>query len=144
MKYCPKCETEKPLNEFYGKPGKPTGWCKDCSKQRSKDYYAANTEKQKVAHRDWVARNRETVAFHKARSAYGITREQFDTERECRICGSTEKLRWDHCHATNTYRGRLCDGCNKGLGFFQDSPERLMNAARYLKPDIFRETYDIE
>jgi len=30
-------------------------------------------------------------------------------------------------------RGLLCEGCNKGLGHFRDSPARLAGAAEYLK-----------
>lgn len=32
-KYCPKCETEKSLSEFYGRPNRPSGvygYCKIC------------------------------------------------------------------------------------------------------------------
>lgn len=39
----------------------------------------------------------------------------------------------DHDHKTGTIRGVLCLGCNKGLGFFYDSPEMLEVAAAYLR-----------
>ena len=55
----------------------------------------------------------------------------------CAICGTTEpggKGTWntDHCHATHTLRGILCNGCNSGLGHFRDNPTALRKAVDYL------------
>lgn len=132
---CPKCEAAKPRDDFYG-IRKRSGWCKDCTKVRTAAYYAANKDKQAAAHRQWVANNRERVAAHKARSAYGLSVEEYEQlkrERKCAICGNTERLRIDHCHVSERVRGVLCDSCNKGLGFFKDDPARLRAAVRYLK-----------
>ncbi|MFG3711661.1 endonuclease domain-containing protein [Micromonospora sp. NPDC047730] len=38
----------------------------------------------------------------------------------------------DHCPDSRRVRRLLCTECNVGLGAFQDSPEALMAAARYL------------
>jgi hypothetical protein len=125
----------KPRDEFYG-VRKRSGWCKPCSRAKSAAYYAANREKQKAAHRQWVRENRERVAAHKAMSAYGIPRaeyEQLMREGRCAICRNTERLGIDHSHVSKRVRGVLCDSCNKGLGFFKDDPARLRAALRYLK-----------
>jgi hypothetical protein len=55
----------------------------------------------------------------------------------CAICGisadeSFDKLIIDHNHETLTVRGVVCSYCNKGLGFFKDSPTRLAMAIEYL------------
>lgn len=62
----------------------------------------------------------------------------------CEICGQSVTAKAlihrkqmgnktvDHCHTTGQVRGVLCENCNKGLGLFKDSPERLLSAARYL------------
>ena len=39
----------------------------------------------------------------------------------------------DHDHATGELRGLLCKTCNKALGCFQDDPEMLRRAARYVE-----------
>lgn len=74
---------------------------------------------------------------------YGISRDEFDAMLTaqgggCAICGSSmrdvsrNRLCVDHCHDTGRVRGLLCGHCNRGLGFFQDSPELLEKAKRYL------------
>lgn len=146
MKICPKCNETKPLSEFYGKK-KPSGWCKKCDRERSKAYYAANKEKAKEAHKKWVSNNKDKVAFTKAKSAYGISKEEYESlEKVCVICGSTTNLRIDHSHQSGRVRGMLCDHCNKGLGFFKDNPTLLLRASDYIlgiaKPDIFEKTYE--
>jgi hypothetical protein len=71
----------------------------------------------------------------------GVTQEQFDTQFEsqgkvCAICGSSDPKGnfWhtDHSHTTGKFRGVLCRFCNWMLGFANDNPEILQNAARYL------------
>lgn len=132
---CPKCGEMKPREDYYG-VRKRSGWCRVCSRAKSAAYYAANKERQKAKHREWVAANKARVAAHKAKSAYGIPLDEFEQlmrEGKCAICGSPERLRIDHCHVSERVRGVLCDSCNKGLGFFKDDPRRLRAALRYLK-----------
>lgn len=73
------------------------------------------------------------------------TYRQLEVEQAgtCAICGQPVghiskhlrqcKLTVDHNHVTGAVRGLLCNRCNRGLGFFRDSPELLRSAARYLE-----------
>tara|TARA_B100001939_G_scaffold348219_1_gene374306 strand:- start:8628 stop:8954 length:327 start_codon:yes stop_codon:yes gene_type:complete len=69
---------------------------------------------------------------------YGITLVDYNDMRskqnyQCKICCiETSDLVVDHCHNSGDVRGLLCANCNAGLGFFQDSPERMEKAAQYL------------
>ena len=54
----------------------------------------------------------------------------------CRICSvdlHNKKACVDHDHLTMIIRGILCDGCNSGLGQFDDSIEFLTDAIKYLR-----------
>ena len=72
-----------------------------------------------------------------------ITREVFaaiETAQgnACAICKQPEKVREqrltiDHCHNTGKFRGLLCNRCNRGIGLFMDSPERLKAALDYIE-----------
>lgn len=156
MKVCPKCLIQKPDNEFYIQKsgrhkGKLSSWCKACCSEKSAKRYRENKEKCKEEHRKWVSKNKEKVAFSKAKSSYGISREEYDSlKRVCQICGATENLVIDHSHQSGRIRGMLCHNCNKGLGFFKDNPILLNRASDYVlgiheeidKPDIFAKTYE--
>jgi hypothetical protein len=75
---------------------------------------------------------------------YGLTPEikqqlLWQQHDACAICGYEfgQKLgdyHIDHCHKTGNVRGILCDRCNRGLGYFRDTPSFLQNAASYLRP----------
>lgn len=72
------------------------------------------------------------------RRGYGITPEEFDALVErlngrCQICDKDDRpLVPDHCHATSTFRGAICDACNHLLGKAYDDPRVLQAAATYL------------
>lgn len=74
---------------------------------------------------------------------YGITPAQYEQRYleqwgECAICRTHRSelkrdLCVDHDHGNGQVRGLLCDECNRVLGIFRDSPDRLRDAARYLE-----------
>lgn len=69
---------------------------------------------------------------------YGITLIDYnemllEQDSRCKICDlETTGLVVDHCHNSGEVRGLLCNNCNKGLGLFKDSPERMERAAQYI------------
>lgn len=55
----------------------------------------------------------------------------------CAICGreptKRRRLAVDHNHRSGKVRGLLCTRCNVGLGLFDESIERLLEAVSYLR-----------
>lgn len=69
---------------------------------------------------------------------YGLTLDELARlmgvqDNRCAICGASEALTIDHCHATEAVRGLLCGTCNVGIGMLGDDPARLDDAAGYLR-----------
>ncbi|MCX6998918.1 MAG: endonuclease VII domain-containing protein [Candidatus Sumerlaeota bacterium] len=80
------------------------------------------------------------------KNKYGISEAEYEKQLakqrgKCAICGkefdfknkNIDTIHIDHCHTTGRLRGLLCGECNKGIGFFHDSPELLLAAINYLK-----------
>jgi hypothetical protein len=80
------------------------------------------------------------------RKNYGITYTQLEEMHAhqggvCAICARAiqvepgtqrDAAHVDHDHATGEVRGLLCNFCNRGLGYYEDDPGRLLAAAAYL------------
>lgn len=81
---------------------------------------------------------------------YGMTRARYDSMMEsqgggCAVCGCVNpngrELAVDHDHGCcpgkgscgQCVRGLLCSNCNMAVGLMMDSPQRLVDAADYLR-----------
>jgi len=135
--------------------------CKTCREKYRKIYVQKNKKSIKKKHRIIYLKNRKQILkeqklFRKAHPTYqlnihlkhkfGITLEQYNKMIEaqngvCAICGSFEieknqygikRLSVDHDHQTGKLRGLLCTNCNKGLSFFKDKYNLLIQASNYL------------
>lgn len=76
------------------------------------------------------------------KNRYGITEDDYNAmfvkqSGKCAVCstdfnGSARNMDVDHCHVSGRVRGLLCNNCNRGIGYLQDSPGLLLSAAAYL------------
>lgn len=79
-----------------------------------------------------VVRRKATVRRARYRHVAGIP-DLLKAPSICQVCGGSYKISLDHCHVTATFRGWLCDGCNRALGNVKDDPKVLRALADYLE-----------
>ena len=129
---CKKCNTTKPLTDFY-KTGRKSGderayECKECIKAHIKATRLADPQR---------AKDRDL------RRMYGISLADFNRMvlaqgNKCACCGTDEPggkhNTWmvDHDHTTGDVRQLLCKDCNIVLGIVEDSPEHLHKLINYV------------
>lgn len=142
-KRCRDCGETKPLNAFVKNNRAPDGyayWCKACKQRKQRAEYDYDTGRNR-----WL------------KSKYGLSQAEYDRMFEeqggrCAICRNEEwcnpsgpvltrdgkrrssqrVLHVDHDHDTNQVRALLCNRCNRGIGAFEDDPDRLLVARDYL------------
>ncbi len=164
MKRCKGCSEVKAVDSFYANPTGRQGVrpeCKDCTKQRRREWYARNSASEVERVRQWALANPDKVAARIAaatgsaqkkvadrkshlRRKYGMTLEDYDRmfEAQGRVCAICDEARpkertlhVDHDHETGVVRGLLCFRCNNALGDFREDHELFERAADYLDRD---------
>ena len=145
------------MNKRKQHPPRLTGFmiCSRCGilKHVSK-YYPAKLNKTGLQYHCKVCENKN----YKERATlrrYGLTYKAYQSmvelqENRCLICGKLggsknnfgKQLGVDHKHDNGEIRGLLCYNCNMGLGYFNDSPEYLSNAIKYINKSNYPELPD--
>lgn len=126
-KRCPDCGVSKPLEDFprhhRNKNGRAT-YCKPCHNARGR----ATVKKLHGNSRHYHLRQR-----------FGIGADEVEEMIKsqgglCAICREEPATQVDHDHRDSVgVRGILCDGCNGGLGAFEDDPELIQRAIDYIE-----------
>ncbi len=167
VKICPRCQLEKPLEEFISTKMTLMSYCTNCRKAYRQEYQKRRPDVEKknrrnsyLRHRErriedvnrWQQANKDKVAKSgkKARLKhhYGISVEQYEElkrlqENKCPICQDPLLRPFvDHNHQTKQVRGLLCDRCNRGLGQFKENLDTLSRAIVYLLQNSEEETSD--
>jgi hypothetical protein len=105
----------------------------------------SNLECRRKVEAEWRRKNPDKVQQRNRKRKmgyYGLSVDDYNVLMEnqnncCAICKKTcitgRALAIDHDHNTNNVRGLLCNKCNQGLGFFDDSIDLLQCAMLYLK-----------
>lgn len=161
MKTCKLCGETKVLGEFYRRgDGRTRTECRTCNTRKQREFrasnpewvrayakkrYALNPESAKRRAREYREQNLARVKAQQRTKATGWTAEQFGLawaaqDGRCAICCAimlpggkfAASATADHNHATGRPRGILCSNCNRGLGLFGESVERLRAACAYL------------
>ena len=88
----------------------------------------------------WRANNSESILLKRqkyyAEKVYSISLEQYKkrmaTSNKCEVCGSKDKLCYDHDHQNMQFRGVLCNKCNRSIGILGDTVESIQKVLFYL------------
>jgi hypothetical protein len=110
LRWCKRCDQEKPVEEFNFKPGRGDYDidCRSCHSEREKERRRANPSDR--SRKAQLAR-------------YGVTLEEL-VERQghpfCALCTKNIADCVDHDHETRRVRGALCRVCNMALAYFED------------------------
>lgn len=129
-KYCPACQTDKPIEEFSvarsSKDGRAS-YCKPCRAEYMRKYYKTHKPRLRTQQKEKL---------------YAMDPGEYDRRLkeqggECAICGKTpdHTLHVDHDHKTGEVRGLLCHKCNNLLANAEDDAMILHCAIKYLDRD---------
>ena len=135
------------MSEFHSQRTNKDGLryrCKKCRSPKQKEW--SNSDKGKAYREMWRAENPDYKVSYDLKRKFGITLGQYNEKKasqdgRCAICGDIPsqlrggkivRLSVDHDHATGEVRGLLCNKCNRGIGYLQDSVDILQLAAEYL------------
>lgn len=134
-KICSKCKIPKEKKEFGLASSKKSGLHSHCSPCKKAD----RAKKRK----DDPEGTKKRDFANDLKKNYGITPQEYDTlyaeqNGRCACCQIHESafkrgLHVDHDHNSGQVRGLLCTRCNPGIGYFEDSIEKLEMAIAYLR-----------
>ena len=147
MKTCTKCGVTKALKEFNKDTKKKDGyciWCRDWSREASKEWYLNNKEYVKIKSKEHNQTNKPRRREQWLQKKYGISSAEyllmFESQKgRCACCGiekpnkGIEGLVVDHCHTTGRVRKLLCNPCNTALGLLKEDKTIINNLLKYIE-----------
>ncbi len=148
QKYCPSCDTVKPLDEFGSNRTQHDGKqsrCKPCCVASVTASRHKNPEAHRRSSKNWKQKNPDRAADINAYHLYGVPHGTYarmfaNQGGLCAICARPppegKRLNIDHCHDTGAVRGLLCNGCNTGIGQLKHDPDLMLSARDYLLKSI--------
>lgn len=119
--------TQKQSKDNHGQT--PTSYCFSCKQDLPLDEFNKNNNRRVGVQRECRSCQ---IKYYRARKSAG----QIPEGQMCECCKIKPAVTWDHDHATEQHRGWLCQGCNRGLGAFEDDPALLTKAIDYLSTPV--------
>ena len=116
-------------------------------KKYGKQYYKDHHKKAKEYDKKYRKNNPEKRRFARIKATYGLSHQDWlkmweEQDGRCIICGmafaTPTNAQVDHDHNTGEIRGLLCNHCNFAIGLFNDNPEFMIRAIKYLRKNILK------
>jgi len=145
-KWCPNCN-KKLFVDLFNKANRRDGfqtYCRKCHNSMQRKKYSIDPmEKVKRQIRAGRRKEKNPLAQRKSelKRLYNITLEDYVNlfsiqNGVCAIClevcKTKKSLSVDHDHFTKKVRGLLCNRCNRAIGMFNDDPDILDRAKKYI------------
>lgn len=147
LHYCTACKQIRSVSSFRvnDSAGHLRSRCASCLRTQRLAWY--HTGGGRAWHKQWAVNHPATLKKaarkHRLKKVFGLDEAAFVSLLEaqggaCAICRrlplvGAKQFNIDHDHKTNRIRGILCGYCNPALGGFQDDPDILKQAIRYLE-----------
>ena len=132
MKTCKCCKQTKPITEFYKNKSKPDGltiYCKDCSKEKERNFHKNNPQLKKFRNKKHMLESAEKSITYDT-----FTRMIKEQDNKCGICETDMyKPYIDHNHETGLVRMLLCHHCNTMIGMAKENKTILEKAIKYIE-----------
>ncbi len=149
---CSRCNHRRPLSQYRKRSTLKGGiypYCNACSLQLEREKRANRTPEEKEEYRKKEREYRAKVGRKRQRptelrslirkwggdyseSQIRSIADWCLSRSKCAMCGASEKLHVDHCHANGRVRGVLCRKCNIAIGLLNEDRERMARAIQYL------------
>ena len=145
LKHFP-CGHDRIESNFYTYKNKT--WCKECTRERHRQYSKNNRLKRNMMQKDWLDRNPHKRKEYHMKFNFKLSDQQYKDmvdkfKGTCYICGELpqrKSLHIDHDHnccptvptCGKCTRGLLCARCNVLVGFLESDPVLIQKAQVYL------------
>lgn len=102
-------------------------------RERSKEYRLSTSKREHYKRKYGISLDELYRLWEKQSKACCICERGLPNPVEGRIKHRSGTFHLDHCHDSGRLRGLLCNRCNMAIGLFDDSRDRLLSAAEYLR-----------
>ena len=112
---------------------------KEYQREKNRRYRLRHPERVKEQHKKQNLKNlgmrqtkewRENSAQIRLRKLEAIAGRK--KPEQCELCGSPDRIFFDHNHLTGNFRGWICSQCNSAIGYAHDNPAILQKMIDYL------------
>lgn len=116
-KFCPCCQADLPIENFYSSKTKTSSKCKQCSRKKQKIWDAANRARKLEINRQWRKRNlsRRKMMMDACNKLWRAIRAgKIIRGTVCQQCGGSQRIEASHEDYSKPFEvSWLCTSCHR-------------------------------